>query len=142
MSFTKLAFATFSTAVLVAGVPIITGNSILADVTQAQQTQETTISISSNDLRKPHVLSVSASTSQLTGRVKLDGEWLQNLNNGIQINLSPYLTRGTHTITIVGNYAPANASVEINFTGPNTHVNQQISGSGSIDQTLTIEVNE
>ncbi len=145
MNIKTLTLATFWTAVLAAPATVMTQNSIFADAVQVkQQTQETAISLRLADLKQPHILKVSALTAtQFTGEIELDGKFFQKLkNNSTQINMSPSLTQGRHTITISGEYRPSNSSVSVEFIGPNTQVSQQTGGSGYINQTLIIEVRE
>lgn len=142
MSFSKLALATFATVVLTASISSLRERSTLAGITGTRQSATTTVHLDSNDLKTPHVLSVSAPTSRLTGRVELDGKRRWGLARTTRIDLAPYLNRGVHTVTVTGNYTPADATVEINFTGANTRVEQSASGSGTLAQTLIIEVND
>jgi len=107
-----------------------------------QESQQTRINLSSDSLRKPHILKVSTPTAgeQLTGQIKVDGRVVQSLkNNSTQINLSHLLSQGTHKIEILGNY-PENSSVQVEFSGPNTQVVQQTAGSGTIRQILIVDV--
>jgi hypothetical protein len=108
-----------------------------------QQTQETSININASDLRAPHFLrvTVSGSVTQLRGQIKLDGQSIQTLSNrSTQIDLSPYLSQGTHVLKLSGQYFPPDAGIAVEFTGPHTQVSQEASGSGSLNQTLIIEV--
>lgn len=108
------------------------------------QTQQTTINLNSADLNQPHLLKISTNPTKtrLTGQIKLNGKIIQTLKtNHTEINLSPQLTPGKHTIEISGNYNPTNARVQINFTGTNTQITHQIQGTGKINQILTININ-
>ena len=107
-----------------------------------QQGQQTRISLSSNDLKKPHILKVSIpkAGNRLTGQIKVNGKVVKALrNNPTQMNLSPQLSRGRYVIEISGSY-PTNSSVTVEFSGPNTQVSQQAGGSGTIRHTLIIDV--
>ncbi|MCU0535612.1 MAG: hypothetical protein MUD14_17110 [Hydrococcus sp. Prado102] len=126
-----------------ASVPVNVRNSSFAGTTQLkQQTQQTTISLEADQLRHPHFLCVSTAKTgtQLTGKIKLDGNFIQSLNNPTKINLSPYLGLGKHKIDISAKYNPTGDSVQIEFIGPNTKVSQQTGGSGYLNQVLIIEV--
>jgi uncharacterized protein YxjI len=143
MNLRLLLLAIFYTVVLAASVPVRTHYFYLADAAQIeQQTQETTISLKADALRHPHFLTINPSTkgTQLTGDITLDGKLLQRLNNSTTINLAPRLTRGKHAIKISGKYYPIRDSIQIEFIGPNTQVNQETGGSGYLNQTLIIEV--
>jgi len=108
------------------------------------QTQESTINISSNNLRKPNTLIISGTTpgTQLNGDVRINGVVVQRLrNNRTQINLSPRLSRGNNTIEISGGYSPTSSSVQILFSGPNTRISQETEGNGILNQTLIVNVN-
>ncbi|MGK7915026.1 MAG: hypothetical protein AB4038_05685 [Prochloraceae cyanobacterium] len=111
------------------------------DFWENEQFQETTINVNAANLRQPHILTVSSSTSSLNGQIKLNGRVLKNIRNrGMSMNLSPHLRSGENIIEISGNYSPANSSVQLKFIGPNTQVNQQTGGSGEINQVLIIYV--
>ncbi|NJQ97542.1 MAG: hypothetical protein HC784_07650 [Hydrococcus sp. CSU_1_8] len=116
-----------------ASVPVNVENSSFAETVQLkQQTQETTISLEADQLRHPHFLCVSTTKTgtQLTGKIELNGKFIQSLNNKTKINLSPYLGLGKHKINISARYRPTGDSVQIEFIGPNTQVSQQTGGSG------------
>lgn len=107
------------------------------------QTQESTINISSNNLRKPNTLIISGTTpgTQLNGDVRVNGVVVQRLrNNRTQINLSPRLSKGSNTIEISGGYRPTTSSVQILLSGPNTRISQQTQGNGILNQTLIVNV--
>lgn len=126
-----------------ASVPVNVKNSSLTGTVQLkQQTQETAISLEADQLRHPHFLCVSTAKTgtQLTGKIELDGKYIQSLNNATKINLSPYLSLGKHKIDISAKYSPTGDSVQIEFIGPNTQVSQQTGGSGYLNQRLIIEV--
>ncbi|NJM87647.1 MAG: hypothetical protein HC847_11090 [Hydrococcus sp. RU_2_2] len=126
-----------------ASVPVNVENSSFAETVQLkQQTQETTISLEADQLRHPHFLCVSTTKTgtQLTGKIELNGKFIQSLNNKTKINLSPYLGLGKHKINISARYRPTGDSVQIEFIGPNTQVSQQTGGSGYVNQRLIIEV--
>jgi hypothetical protein len=126
-----------------ASVPVNVENSSFAGTVQLkQQTQETTISLEADQLRHPHFLCVSTTKTgtQLTGKIELNGKFIQSLNNKTKINLSPYLDLGKHKINISAKYRPTGDSVQIEFIGPNTQVSQQTGGSGYVNQRLIIEV--
>ena len=144
MKIKTLALSTLYTTILTASVPVMAHNSILVDAKQAkQQTQQTTINLSLANLRSPHILKISTPTTatQLNGEIQLNGRFIGNLrNNSTQINLSPSLTQGRHTLKISGNYIPSSSSVMIELTGLNTQVSQQTGGSGYINQIIIIDV--
>jgi hypothetical protein len=143
MSLKILLLAIAYNAVLAAAVPIKIHHWSFVDAAPLkQQTQETMISLESEQLRHPHFLSVSslAKGTQLTGQIKLNGKYIKKLDNNIKINLAPFLKRGKHTIAISGSYRPVRDSVEVSFSGPNTQVSQQSGGNGYFNQILIIEV--
>jgi hypothetical protein len=109
---------------------------------QIFQSQQTSTSVMTIDKRFPHVLRVNLppNITQLTGRIELDGKVIKTLKaHPIEINLSPYLTRGKHILKISGRYFPANASVQVQVIGANTRISQQTAGSGSLNQTIIVE---
>lgn len=141
MSLKHLAFAAFSTVMLstmLSSMP--QGTNAIAQV--QQQTQETTINLSANDLKSPYWLSIrTPNATKVQGQIKLNGKVIQSLNDqNTQINLSSYLSVGINEITITGNYYPAQASVTVELNGNNNNITQQTSGSGSLNQSLRVEV--
>jgi hypothetical protein len=142
MNLKTLLLAFTYTLVLAACVPVSSQESFMASASISQQTQKTTISLASEQLKNPYYLKVSTAgtDTQLTGQIKLNGKPLQTLSNNCAINFSPYLTSGTHAIEISGSYYPASDSVRIDFVGPDTEVGQQTGGSGDFNQTLIIQV--
>ncbi|MCP2731137.1 hypothetical protein [Limnofasciculus baicalensis] len=106
------------------------------------QIQQTTINLNSADLNQPHLLKISTNPAKttLTGQIKLDDKIIQTIkNNYTEINLSPQLAPGKHTIEISGNYNPTNATVQINFTGTNTQITHQILGCKNYSDRVKIE---
>ncbi|AFY76482.1 MAG: hypothetical protein IGR93_01035 [Hydrococcus sp. C42_A2020_068] len=143
MNLKTLLLAISYTTVLAAAPPVNIQSFSLANTAQIQQQmQQTTITLAAEQLRHPHFLRVSTSTTgtQLTGQIKLNGKVIQRLNNNTKINLSRLLTRGKHAIEISGRYRPAGNSVQVELIGPNTQSLQQIGGSGYLNQRLIIEV--
>jgi hypothetical protein len=117
-------------------------NSIIQQSSNSSQTQTTVIDIDSPALRTPHVLKVSAPVNtKLSGRILINGKVIQQFGNqGISLNLSPYLSRGKQTIEISGRYTPAQSSMQVNFSGAGTQVSQQTGGNGVLKQTWVINV--
>lgn len=144
MNFKILAIATFFSAVLVTPLTPIAGETIFAETTQIkQQQQETTINLSLEDLRQPHYLKIttSSTTTRISGKVELNGKLLQYLTkNSSSINLSSLLKPGTNVVKISGQYSPVDANINTEFVGNNTQITQQAGGSGYLSQKLIFEV--
>ena len=106
------------------------------------QQQTTGISVNSNALKSPHILSIKTTdNTQMDGEVTVDGVVIKKLQGSqISFNLSPYLEKQIKKVEISGTYKPASSSVKIEFSGPNTNVTQQMSGNGKLNQTLVITV--
>ena len=106
------------------------------------QQQTTGISVNSNALNIPHILSIKTTdNTQINGEVTVDGVVIKKLQGSqISFNLSPYLEKQTKKVEILGKYKPASSSVKIEFSGPNTNVTQQMSCNGKLNQTLVITV--
>jgi hypothetical protein len=104
--------------------------------------QQTAINLSSANLRAPHILSVSTpANTRLVGQITINGVVVKNFNSHqTSVNLSPYLSKGTKTVQISGNYKPASSSVRIEFSSPGTKVSQQTGGNGMVRQTLIMTV--
>jgi hypothetical protein len=111
---------------------------------ETQQMQRTTISLDAADLQEPHILKISTNSSGArfsAVKIKVDGRTISTAKKSqIEIDLSPMLGRGKHTIEIFGNYSPADSSVQIEFSGPGTQVSQQSSGNGAIAHTIVVDV--
>lgn len=108
---------------------------------QSSSTQQTTgVSINSDALKSPHILSIKSTDAQLTAEVTVDGVVIKKLQGSQSFNLSPYLSVGVNKIEISGSYKPASDSVTVEFSGANTQVTQQIGGNGTLRQTLIITV--
>ena len=109
---------------------------------QVQQLQQTIISLNAVDTNQPHILSISAPTAtELTGEIQVDSRVIHTLSNDDnQINLSPYLTTGRHTIEISGNYRPKDSSVTVEFTGNRKQITLQTGGDGNLNQTIIFDV--
>lgn len=105
----------------------------------AQQT--TGVSINSDALKSPHILSIKSKENvQLTAEVAVDGVVIKKWQGSQSFNLSPYLSLGVNKVEISGNYKPASSSVSIEFLGANTQVSQETSGNGTLRQTLIVTV--
>ena len=113
-----------------------------AQTNSSSQQQTTGVSINSNELKTPHILSIkTVENAQLNGKITVDGLEIKELQGSqISLNLSPYLTKGVKKIEIIGNYKPASSSVKIEFSGSSTNVTQQTSGNGTLRQTLIVTV--
>jgi hypothetical protein len=61
-------------------------------------------------------------------------------NNSLELNLAPMMKVGRYEIQISGVSPRLDDTISINFTGKNTNVTQQFSGSGAIEKTLIINV--
>lgn len=141
MSFKSFALAACSTVILstmVSGFP----QEIDAIAQSQTSIQSTSIDLDAQDLNQPLWLSVRGlDGAKIQGQIKLDGRVIRGLSgSGTQINLSDYLSRGYHEITVTGNYSPSHSSVMIELNGGGTQVNQQTSGTGSLNQQLSIGV--
>lgn len=111
---------------------------------QQQQTQQrqSASQAQANQVNEPYRLTVETTGRSLNADLKIDGRTVKTLVNPSEtIALSPYLsTAGQHTIEVVGSYSPATASTQVLLVGPGTRMSQQVSGSGTLRQTLRISV--
>jgi hypothetical protein len=106
-----------------------------------EQTQSTTISVDRADLSQPHILRVQGSGNMQRVSVKINGKLVKSIaNSSLELNLAPMMTAGRYEVEISGNSARSNDTISVNFNGKNTNVMQQFSGSGTIKQTLVINV--
>lgn len=98
-------------------------------------------SLRATRLTQPYTLAVKATGRAINAAVKVDGQTIKTLTSQSEaVNLSPYLSAGRHIIEISGTYSPTSASVQILLTGPGTQISQQVSGGGTLSQTLQISI--
>ena len=103
--------------------------------------QHSSLNLSAVDLRQPHILSINTSGSQLTGEVIVNGKVVKRLTKSReQINLSPLLSVGKHTVKISARYSPTSSSVNVELSGPGTSISQQNSGNGVLKSTMDVSV--
>ncbi len=113
-----------------------------AAVSSSQTTHSTTTGSQPNRSSQPYRLTVETSGRSLNAELRIDGRIIKTLTSASEtIELSAYLsTAGQHTIEILGTYMPATATAEILLVGPGTQISQQVSGQGTLRQTLGIVV--
>jgi hypothetical protein len=110
------------------------------------QVQSTTISVDRADLTQPHILRVQGSANDFPIRmqrvvVKVNGKVVKSIaNNSLELNLAPMMKVGRYRVEISGRSPRIDDTISMNFTGKNTNVTQQSSGTGTINQTLVINV--
>ncbi len=103
--------------------------------------QHSSLNLSAVDLRQPHILSIHTSGSQLTGEVIVNGKVVKRLTKSReQINLSPLLSVGEHTVKISARYSPTSSSVNVELSGPGTNITQQDSGNGILKYAMDVSV--
>lgn len=104
--------------------------------------QHSSLNLRAVDLRQPHILSINTSGSYLTGEVIVNGKVVKRLTKSReQINLSPLLSVGQHTVKISARYSPTSSSVNVELSGPGTKITQQDSGNGVLKYTMNVTVN-
>jgi hypothetical protein len=110
------------------------------------QVQSTVVSVDRADLTQPHMLRIQGSANDAPIRlqrveVKVNGKAVRSIvNNSLELNLAPRLKAGRNEVEILGTSSQPEDTISVNFTGKNTKVTQQFSGSGTIKQTLIINV--
>jgi uncharacterized protein YxeA len=105
------------------------------------QKSSSSVSLRAVDVRQPHILKINSSGTQFVGKVTIDGKVSKKLDSKTsEINLSPYLSVGEHTVEISGRYSPATSSIQVELKGPGTNVTQQSSGNGVVNHTITVTV--
>ncbi|MDJ0658702.1 MAG: hypothetical protein QNJ42_04350 [Crocosphaera sp.] len=141
MSLKPLALAGLLTIILssmVSGFP----QDIVAVAQFQTSIQSSSINLNASELNQPLWLEIKAlNGANLQGHVKLNGQVIKTLQgHHNQVNLSNYLGRGNHEITVKGNYYPSRGSVMIELKGNETQITQQTSGNGLLNQQLNMEV--
>ena len=110
------------------------------------QIQFTRVGIELADLKRPHILRVGGLMNQTAipmtrVEVKLNGKVIKTIqNSSLELDLAPMMTTGRYEVAISGTTAQRDATISLNFSGINTQVNQQSSGSGEIEQRMIINV--
>ena len=110
------------------------------------QVQFTRVSIDRVDLNQPHILRVRGSINQTAipmarVEVKLNGKVIKSIrDSSLDVDLAPMMTTGHYEVVVSGTTTQTDATISLNFSGKNTQVNQQSSGSGEIEQRLVIDV--
>ncbi|GEM_PF-4089505 len=108
----------------------------------SEQQQTTRINLDSPNIRQAHNLVISSdSGTELTAQITVDGRVVKTIKGrGGTVNLSRFLSRGRHNIQISGNYTPASSSVQVEFSGSGTTIDQATGGSGIVRQIFIIDV--
>jgi hypothetical protein len=103
--------------------------------------QRNSLSISTANLKQPHILKINSPNAKLQGEIKINGKVVRRLkNNQSEINLSPYLSVGQQKVQVSGRYTPATASVSVEMKSSDSNISQQSSGSGTLNYTLDLNV--
>jgi hypothetical protein len=110
------------------------------------QVQSTVVSVDRADLTQPHLLRVQGAANDAPSRlrrveVKVNGKLVRSLvNNSLELNLAPLMKAGRNEVEISGTSSQQEDTISVNFTGKNTKVTQQFSGTGTIKQILVINI--
>jgi uncharacterized protein YxeA len=103
--------------------------------------QKSILNLDAVNLNQPHILSINTSGNQLNGQITVNGKLIKQINsNQIQMNLSPYLSVGQHTVEVTANYTPPSSAISVEIYGPGVSVTQQTNGSGTLNYTLSVTV--
>jgi hypothetical protein len=111
-----------------------------------RQIQSTTVSIDRADLTQPHILRIEGFADQTPEQihkiqVRVNGRLIKaGANNSIALNLSPILKSGRYVVEILGISPRSAETISVSFTGQNTNVMQQFSGTGLISPALVIDI--
>jgi|GEM_PF-6289650 len=114
--------------------------------TDGGQVQSTTVSIDRADLTQPHILRVQGLTNDFPTRlqrveVKVNGRVVRSIaSNSLELNLAPMMKPGRNEVEVSGSSQRADDTISLNFSGKNTNVTQQFSGTGMLKQTLVINI--
>ena len=131
----------------VSGAVLVSQSSVIVTTdADGGQVQSTTVSLDRADLSQPHILRVQGSSNNAPVRmerveVKMNGKVIKTIaNNSLELNLAPMMKAGRYEVGISGTSPRIDNTILVNFTGKNTNVTQQFSGSGRINQKLIIDV--
>ncbi|AFZ02510.1 hypothetical protein [Calothrix sp. PCC 6303] len=110
-------------------------------ISGSNSSQKTAITIKAENMNQPHVLVINSNGSKLEGEIIMNSKVIQKFdNNNLEVNLSPYLSKGQQILEVRGKYEPASSIVnlELNSSGNNTI--QQSSGTGKLDYQVALNV--
>jgi hypothetical protein len=103
--------------------------------------QKTAISVKKENLGQPHILKINSSGSKFKGEIVMNNLVIQEIDsNKLEINLSPYLSRGEQILQVRGKYEPPASTVDLELSSPENNTIQQSSGTGKLDYQLTFNV--
>jgi hypothetical protein len=127
--------------------PGITQSTVTASTdADGRQIQSTTVSVDRADLTQPHILRIEGFADHVPDQihqiqVRVNGRVIKSgASNLIALNLSPILKSGRYVVEILGISPRSNDTIRVSFTGKNTNVMQQFSGTGLILPTLVIDI--
>jgi sulfur carrier protein ThiS len=110
------------------------------------QVQSTTIRIDRADLTQPHILRVQGLANDVPIRlqrveVKVNGKVVRSIaSNSLELNLASMMKPGRNEVEISGSSLRPDDTISVDFSGKNTNVSQQFSGTGMLKQTLVINI--
>ncbi|WP_324632685.1 hypothetical protein [Phormidium sp. CCY1219] len=77
----------------------------------------------------------------ISAEITVDGIPVKTVRgNSAFINLAPYLESGENRVEIRGYYSPASSTVRLELVGERNTITHEISGNGSLRQTLILDV--
>jgi hypothetical protein len=110
-------------------------------ISGANSYQNTVITVKAEQLKQPHILVINFDGSKLQGEIVMNNQVIQKFDDKkIEINLSPYLSRGKQILQVKGNYQPASSTVNLEFNSPENNTIQQSSGTGKLDYQIALNV--
>lgn len=142
----SLPLVIMATAITSDAVLVSQSSIVVTTDTDGGQVQSTSISLDRADLTQPHLLRVRGSANNTPVRmerveVKINGKVVKTIaNKSLELNLAPMMKAGRYEVEISGTSPRLDDTISVNFTGKNTNVTQQFSGTGSIEQKLVIDV--
>ncbi len=99
-----------------------------------------TVYLSSYKLSEPHILKLETS-GDLSGYVVLDGKNIKEINGGdFELDLAPYLSKGTHKLVIRVEPMSSNSSVSLQIDAPGNSINHNSGGSGTMEHVINLNV--
>lgn len=103
--------------------------------------QQMSVSLNAVNLSQPHILKIKTSGQELTGQIILNDKVIQEIKGRhVEVNLSPFLSRGEQKIKIFASYFPVDSSVSLELDTPNTQLSQQSNSNGRLNASLNITV--
>ncbi|MGF1541713.1 MAG: hypothetical protein ACFCU5_14905 [Pleurocapsa sp.] len=99
-----------------------------------------TVYLSSYKLSEPHIFKLETS-GDLSGYVVLDGKTIKEIDGSdFELDLSSYLSKGTHKLVIRIEPIGSGSSVSLQLNAPGNSINHNSGGTGTMEHVINLNV--